>query len=179
MADLSLPSARDLMEPADCILRGDMDLLDAVDQLLSHRKSAAPVVGESGELEGLLTEKDCLRILTRLAYDSPASAAIVRELQSEIVSVCEPEMDLFRVSDLFLQNNFPLLPVAEQGRLLGTISRQRMLQAIQELRYQVVRLQDRFERSAGKQADRPRGIESMQRTASSLSPDQLVRVFGR
>lgn len=179
MPEFALPSARDLMSSTDCLLRPDMDLLDAIDTLLRYRASAAPVVSEAGALLGMLTEKDCLRILSRLTYESPGSPGAVEEFQSPITTVCEPDMDLFRVAALFLDNNFPVLPVEEDGKLIGTISRQNMLTGIQALRDSVVRMQKQFELEAGRQADRPRGIEQMQRKAASWSPDQLVRVFGR
>lgn len=179
MTDFSLPTARDFMSTGGCTLTADMDLLDAVDRLIAHNCSAAPVVGGGGELLGMLTEKDCLRILARLTYDSPASPGVVSEFQSPVACICEPDMDLFRVAKLFLDNNFPVLPVEEGGKLIGTISRQGMLRGIQALRDQVAIMQKRFEQEAGRQADRPRGIENMQRKAASWSPEQLVRVFGR
>lgn len=179
MPSIDLPKARDLMSSADCILAPDQDLLDAIERLVARGVSAAPVVDANGNLVGMLTEKDCLRVLSRLTYDA-SGAGRVSDFRSGIPCVCEGGMDLFRVAELFLQNNFPVLPVVEEGgKLIGTISRRQMLDGILRLRGQAEKLQHRLESQAGRQADRPRGIENMQRTAAGLSPEQLVRVFGR
>lgn len=174
-----LPTARQLMTEPALVLECEMDLFDAVDGLVRLKLSAAPVIGLDRKLCGILTEKDCLRILSSLTYDPDPGRGTVLHYQSEIRSVCEPEMDLFRVADLFLANNFPMLPVVENGDLVGTISRADMLRGIQALGRAADRRQERFEQRAGQQADRPRSIEALQNAAANTTTDQFVRLVGR
>lgn len=178
MPDLSLPSARHWMASPQCILKPSDRVLDAIDRLVEFGIAAAPVV-DDGQLVGMLTEKDCLRILTSITYEHGWELGLVADYQSPIVAVCEPDMDLFQVAELFLQNNFPVLPVAERRTLLGTISRKAMMKGIQALRQNLERTKKSFEEKAGRQADRPRGIENMQRAAADHSRQQLVQLFKR
>lgn len=179
MPDQSLPAARQWMASPQCVLEPSDRVLDAIDRLVEFGLAAAPVVDGDGKLVGMLTEKDCLRILTSVTYEHGWELGLVGDYQSPIVAVCEPDMDLFQVAELFLQNNFPVLPVAEQGSLLGTISRKAMMKGIQSLRRSLERTQKSFEEKAGRQADRPRGIEDMQRAAAGHSRQELVQLFKR
>ena len=88
-------------------------------------------------------------------------------------------MDIFRVAEMFLATNFPILPVVEEGKLCGLISRLAMLRGIQTYRLQMERERTQREVIAGHQADRPRTIVNMQRTVANQTKEQLVRLFGR
>lgn len=179
MSDMALPTARDWMVPSPFVIDPGMDLFDAIALLVRHRMPAAPVVDESGQLLGMLTEKDCLRVLSRVAYDDGLDGGTVRDFQSKVRVVCEPDMDLFRVLEPFLATNFPMLPVVEDGRLVGLIRRHDLLRQILEYREVLDRQLHARESQAGRQADRPRGIETLQRTAAAQSREQLVRLLGR
>ena len=106
------------------------------------------------------------------------SRAALRNL-SPTELVCTPEMDLFGVVDRFLSTNFPLMPVVDDQILVGVISRRDTLRGIQELRRRIDKERAKQEKAAGHQADRPRSIESMQRTAASRTKEQMARLFGR
>ncbi len=180
LEDLSLPTARDWVAPCPFDLSPDDDLHAALDQMVKHRASAAPVLDGAGRLVGMLTEKDCLRVLSSAAYEGDLQEGTVADFHSAVAMSIEPGMDLFRVAELFLSNNFPVLPVVENGRLIGQVSRQSVLEGIQTLRGALEERQKRFEAEAGHQADRPRSIESMQRiVANARNRDQLVRQIGR
>lgn len=179
MTEVVLPTAGDWMSKDILTFRPDDDLFAAIDQLLSNHYAAAPVVDEDEALVGILTEKDCLRVLSNVAYENDLDGGKVKEFHSVIGAVASPNMDLFRVTDLFLSTNFPLLPVVEEEHLVGVISRRDLLRGVRWFREQLNRLQGDFERAAGHQSDRPRSIESMQRTFAQSSRDQLVRLFRR
>lgn len=179
MTEVTIPTAGDCMTTEVMTFRPDDDLFTAIELLLDNHFAAAPVIDEDRHVLGMLTEKDCLRVLSNVAYDNDLVGGKVEEFQSVIRAVCSPEMDLFRVSDLFLSTNFPLLPVLEDNRLVGVVSRRDMLRGAKALRDMLDREQSALEAVAGQQADRPRSIESMQRAAASQSRDQLVRLFRR
>lgn len=180
MTGVSLPTVRDCMTSSALTFAPGDDLFHAIDLLLSNHFAAAPVVDGEKCLLGMLTEKDCLRVLSNLAYDDELeSGRVVSEYHSAIRVICEPEMDLFRVTEMFLATNFPLLPVVEDDRLVGVISRRDALRGVKRLRADLDRSRHQFEQEAGHQADRPRSIESMQRTFASKSRNQLVRLLGR
>lgn len=177
--DVALPTARDWMSTSVLTFSPEDELFDAIELLLKNSFAAAPVVDEDNCILGMLTEKDCLRVLSNLAYDNDLEGGYVKDYQSAIRVIVAPEMDLFRVAEMFLGTNFPLLPVVEGGKLCGVISRRDMLRGVRAFRSELDRRQRDQETSAGHQADRPKTIETMQRTVASQSRDQLVRLFTR
>ncbi len=179
MTELLVPTAGDWMSKNVLTFLPKDDLFDAIDQLLTNHYAAAPVVDEEGTLVGMLTEKDCLRILSNVAYENDLVGGEVQELHSAIRAVASPGMDLFRVTELFLSTNFPLLPVVDDGHLVGVISRRDLLRGVKAFREALNRAQGHLERTAGHQSDRPRSIESMQRSFAQNSRDQMVRLFRR
>ncbi len=179
MYDVELPTARDCMTSTVLSLNPEQDVFDAMAQLLKHHFAAAPVVDKDRRVLGMLTEKDCLRILSNFAYDDDLEGGKVSDYQSPLHQTCEPGMDLFGVVDRFLSTNFPLLPVVENGKLVGVISRRDTLRGIQEMRRRLDLARVKLEKAAGRQADRPRSIESMQRTAANRTKEQLARLMGR
>ena len=179
MYDVVLPTARDCMTTTVLCFSPDDDLFEAMAKLLENHFAAAPVVDEGRRVLGLLTEKDCLRSLSNFAYDDDLEGGKVKEFQSEMTVTCEPNMDIFGLSNRFLATNFPLLPVVEGDKLVGVVSRRDTLRGVQELRRRLDTARQRLEEVAGHQADRPRGIESLQRSAASQSREQLVRLMGR
>jgi len=179
MAELALPTARDWMTKQYLSLSPNTDIFDAVEQLVSSGHSAAPVVDDAGRMLGMLTEKDGLRALSQLLYSEQAQKAEVSEHMSKSCQACEPQMDLFQVTDNFLQCNFPALPVVEEGRVIGMIRRKAQLECMEAFRLEVDRQRQALEAAAGTQADRPRGIGALQQAVGSTTKEQLVRLFGR
>lgn len=179
MLDVPLPTARDCMTASVLTFAPDQDLFEAIAQLLKHSFAAAPVVDGDERLVGMLTEKDCLRVLSNVAYDEDLEGGKVRDYQSPIRIVCEPGMDIFGVADRFLACNFPLLPVVEGDKLVGVISRRDTLRGVQALRDRLDRAHQKFQEVAGRQADRPRSIEGLQQAAANTSKAQLTNLMRR
>ncbi|MEM7584625.1 MAG: CBS domain-containing protein [Acidobacteriota bacterium] len=178
MYDVDLPTARDCMTANVLTFSPEDDLFEAMGHLLANHFAAAPVVDDDDKVLGILTEKDCLRCLSNFAYED-FEGGTVNEFQSPVAMSCEPAMDIFGVSDRFLSTNYPLLPVIEDDKLVGVISRRDTLRGVQELRRRLDQARRKMEESAGHQTDRPRSIESLQRSAANQSPEQLARIMGR
>lgn len=76
-----IPTAVDLMDTGG--VRLDPDLDDGMKELSKRHLSAAPVVDSTGWLRGLLTEKDCLRILSNAAFDGPSAGTAAERRKAE------------------------------------------------------------------------------------------------
>ena len=179
MTDLTMPTAGDWMTTDVLCFQPEDDLFEAIDRLLVNHFAAAPVIDGDRQVLGILTEKDCLRVVSNVAYENDLDGGKVADFQSVVRAVCSPDMDIFRVTELFLGTNFPLLPVVEEGRLCGVISRRDLLRGVRAFREALNRQQSKKEKLAGHQADRPRSIESMQKVAGNQTRDQMVRLFRR
>lgn len=157
-----IPSAVDLMGTAGPRLHPDLDVADAIKELSKRQVPAAPVVDSTGCLRGLLTEKDCLRILSNAAFDGPAAGTVADFMSPARVTI-EPGMDLFRVAEAFLATNFPMLPVVENGQLIGLIRRHELLRRILDFIRDTAAERRREEETPSAASNRPLSIEQMQR----------------
>lgn len=168
-----IPRAEDLMEEIRLTFSPEMDLLQAIEVLARHGMSAAPVVDSERHLRGLLTEKDCLRIL----YDSALNrgrGGRVADYLSPVSEAIEIDMDIFRISEVFLGNNFPMLPVVDKGKLVGCITRQHMLEGIMTLTRAEDCEQLKIETDAREALKRPSAIGEMQKVYARYSKKQLL-----
>ncbi len=119
---------RDFMVTRLLTLTPEMSIFEAMRRLLEHRFSGAPVVDAAGKLVGMLSEKDCLRVFASGAYYYDAGGTVSDFMTREVTTV-DPDDELFKVADLFLSRSFRRLPVVEDGKLVGQISRRDVLLA--------------------------------------------------
>lgn len=171
-------TARDWMSPPRLWLAPQTDILAAINDLVRLKVHAAPVLDPQGRLLGILTEKDCLRVLSTSAYEGQVKGGTVADYMSPVSVLIEPDMDLFRAAEQFLRCNFPTLPVVENGKLLGRIDRQDMLRGIQDLT-QHHEDRRREQERLSQVTERPRSIEEMQRTVARESKENLVKRLTR
>ncbi len=111
----------------------ETDAYEAIVLLLKHQISGMPVVDNAGKLVGILSERDCLQTLVNAQYYE-LPTALVEDLMSRQPETVGPQTDILEIAKVFLQNKFRRLPVLDDGRLVGQISRRDVLRAIQELR---------------------------------------------
>lgn len=123
------PLARDMMVTRLITLTPDMDVLMAIEKLLNHHVAGGPVVDQSGNLVGFLSEKDCMQSLIDAAYDSNPVATVEMCMTREVFSIPE-EMDLYSIADIFMRTRYRRLPVVRDGRLVGQISRRDFLASL-------------------------------------------------
>jgi len=106
-----------------------MPVSEAITLLLKHRLSGVPVVDEAGELVGFLSERDCLKTLVHARYHNLPTVSVADLMTTEVETI-GPDMDILEVTNLFLSKPFRRLPVLEDGRLVGQISRSDVLRAV-------------------------------------------------
>ncbi len=125
-----LPVVRDHMDRHVATLRPEMDILDAVGVLLEKRVTGAPVVDRAGRLVGILTEKDCLRLVAAGVQGNVPRGSVVNFMTTNPETI-PPDMDVYYAAGLFLTRDFRRFPVVEDGKLVGAITRFDILRAIQ------------------------------------------------
>ncbi len=102
---------------------------DAIHVLLERRISGAPVVDQAGKLVGVLSKKDCLKIVFSTSYHGDRGGP-VSEFMSAPVETLEPDLDLVSAAQHFLESHFRRFPVLRDGRLVGQVSRCDILKAL-------------------------------------------------
>lgn len=124
-----LPLVRDHMDKQVPTLRPETDILDAVGFLLEKRITGAPVVDKSGRLVGILTEKDCLRLVA-VGVEGNLPHGNVETFMSANPETIPPDMDVYYAAGIFLKRTFRRLLVVENGKLVGAITRFDILRVI-------------------------------------------------
>lgn len=124
-----LPRVRDYMDTTVHTLRPETGLLEAVDFLLAHHVTGAPVVNEVNEVVGIVSEKDLLRLLAE-GMDHQTPRGTVADYMTKKVTTVTPEMNIYFCAGLFLNDVVRRFPVVERGKLVGAITRFDILKAI-------------------------------------------------
>ena len=115
--------------------RPEQDIYEAIDLMLKHKISGAPVLDASGKLVGLLSEKDCLRVMISSAYhNEPIGIRRVADYMTANVATITPDKDVLDVANMFLSSNYRRFPVVENGKLLGQVSRRDILKAAKDMK---------------------------------------------
>ena len=99
-----------------------MPILDAARFLIRHRVTGAPVVDAAGNLVGMLTELDCLNVLTTEGGDEAQRGTVSQYMTDEVVTI-PPDMTISYPTGVFLRSSFRRLTVVEDGKVVGAITR--------------------------------------------------------
>ena len=111
-------TARDFMVTNLITIAPEADVLDAVQLLLKHRISGAPVVAADGRYLGVFSEKCSMHVLLDAAYEQlPVSD--VRSFMDVEAQTIGPETHLLSVAQVLLPTPARRVPVLEDGQLLG------------------------------------------------------------
>lgn len=103
-------------------------VVEAMDVLLKHRISGAPVVDDDGKLIGILSEVDLMQVIVQDSYYDE-SVGIVGDYMRTEVDTVSPEVDIYTLAGMFLKARRRRYPVVRDGKLVGQISRRDVLRA--------------------------------------------------
>ena len=134
---VELPRVKDVMATNLLTLEETTDILDAVDLLLKHAISGAPVLDSGGQLVGVISEKDCLKLIAEGVNAEPPHGTVGEFMSRDVVTV-PPEMDAYYAAGRFLKESFRRFPVVDEaGKLVGQLSRRDLLRVLQGMLRQV------------------------------------------
>jgi CBS domain-containing protein len=124
-------SVRDYMTRNLLTFHANTDLFTAVERLLEHRVHAAPVVDEHGHLVGLLSSDDCMKSVLAGTYYEEVGGTVGESMKRDVLSIA-PDTDIMQAADLLVNGGRRCLPVVENDRLIGQVSRHDLLRAVKE-----------------------------------------------
>jgi len=141
--------AKDIMARDVITVRETSSVKDVARVLLHHRISAVPVVDASGSLLGIVSEGDLMRRAEAgtgrrrswwlsLLTDADALAADfvkehshrVTDIMTPDVITAKPETSLVEIAELLEKNGIKRVPIVENGKVVGIVSRANLVQAI-------------------------------------------------
>jgi CBS domain-containing protein len=130
------PTAGDFMNTHVHTVAPETPLEDVVAFLLKHRISNAPVVETDSaggrRLVGFLSEGDCLeRLSNEMFFGRPSQPQTAATIMRRHPVCVTPDTDVFTLASLFATHRFRHLPVVEQDRFVGMVSRRDILRALE------------------------------------------------
>ena len=131
MSKLDTVTAKEYMSTKLITFTPDTEVMTAINELVKHRLSGAPVLDKDGNIVGVLSEKDCLKVVIAASYEG-VPGGLVKEYMATNVATVDADTSLLEVAGKFVGSAFKRYPVVSNGRLVGQISRADVLRAISD-----------------------------------------------
>jgi CBS domain-containing protein len=108
---------------------------EVIAKIIETKISGAPVVDENRHMVGIISEKDCLRVIVDQAYHNlPAESRKVSDYMTVKVQTLSPKTNVVEAAIEFLNSPVRRFPVVENGTLIGQVSRRDILRAAQNIK---------------------------------------------
>jgi len=114
----------------------DQSIQAVIKIIIDKKISGAPVLDSQRKLVGIISEKDCLRIIVDQAYHNmPAESRKVSDYMTAKVKSLTPKTNVVEAAIEFLNSSVRRFTVVDvNGTLLGQISRRDILKAAQNIK---------------------------------------------
>ena len=128
-------TASDYMITDVITFKADQEITDVTETIIKRKISGAPVVNNEGEIIGIITEKDCLRVIYDEKYHNlfPNQGKVTNYMSKKVVTV-DYNIKINELASLFMKSNFRRYPVLKNGKMVGVISRRDVLKACKKIK---------------------------------------------
>jgi CBS domain-containing protein len=169
--------AKDIMSSPVITCRPDTSIKEAAAILVEKRISALPVVGEGGELVGIVSEADLVTLETQpdprrhlipSQYRRKAIPRVVGEVMTRDVIAVDEDADVALVARLMLEHRLKSVPVVIGNEVAGIVARRDVLRVLARSDVEIhVELEDLLDEE----------IQMMGRYRAQVS-DGIVTLYG-
>ncbi len=113
----------------------DQPIQDVIAIIINKKIAGAPVLDDQNQLVGIISEKDCLRLIVDQAYHNlPAETRKVSDYMTVKVQSLSPTTNVLDAAIEFLNSPIRRFPIVENGVLIGQVSRRHILRAAQDIK---------------------------------------------
>ena len=102
---------------------------EAISIILDHQISGLPVVDQDGQVLGVISEVDIIE----LVYQSDIASSTVGDHMTREIKTLDVESSLDDAAGLLSQRTLRRIPITEQGRLAGIVSRRDLIRFLRGL----------------------------------------------
>ncbi|MFT6166516.1 MAG: CBS domain-containing protein [Vicingaceae bacterium] len=108
--------------------------IDEVVSILIYKGiSGGPVLDDSNNLVGIISEGDCLKQIIKGKYNnSPTLNGLVEDHMVTEVKTLQPDNTIMEAAVAFLEQRIRRFPVLDNGKLVGQISQRDVMKAIED-----------------------------------------------
>jgi len=144
--------AKDIMTKNPVTITPDMEITHAAKLLFDNHVNGAPVVEKDGKMVGILCQSDLIAQQKRIPIPSlftfldgfipltslkkiekniqKIAATTVRDAMTENPVSVDPDTDIEEIAALMVDKSFYSIPVEDNGKLVGIIGKEDILQTL-------------------------------------------------
>ncbi|MCM2374152.1 CBS domain-containing protein [Aporhodopirellula aestuarii] len=130
---LHIPTVDEFMVSSLITLTPKIDVFEAIDQILARHISGAPVLNDQGEFLGIFSEKTAMRVLIAAAYDQLPGTSVDAYMNTDDRRIIHKNDTLLEIAHKFQQTPYRRLPVLENKKLIGQVSRRDVIKCEHQL----------------------------------------------
>jgi CBS domain-containing protein len=113
----------------------DQPIQDVISTIVNKKIAGAPVLDDQQHLVGIISEKDCLRLIVDQAYyNMPPETRKVSDYMTPKVQSLSPKTTIVEAAMEFLNSPIRRFPIVDNGMLIGQVSRRHILRAAQDMK---------------------------------------------
>ncbi len=122
--------AATIMQTNVPITEPDTTIKTAIHRMNSEHLTGLPVLNPNRTLAGMLSEKDVLRLI----YEKQNANGFVNQFMTIDPVSFETDATIMEICQCIINNNFRQIPVTENGKFAGLISRKDLMNFLLRLR---------------------------------------------
>ena len=126
-----MTKARDIMTDMVVCVKKNTPMIEVAQLLALNDITGIPVVDDEMQPEGIISEKDVLDLFEVMQYVE--NRTVNSSMSHEVIS-CNAEDDLEKVCRCLQENTFRRVPVLEEGKVVGIVSRRDLILFMLKLR---------------------------------------------
>ena len=123
--------AKDIMTENVLAVERGAPIYDAIQMLVEHEITGLPVVEADGSMVGIITEKDMLKEL----YDVDDKGGKVEDFMTRVVTTFDHDESVHEICNCFIKSPFRRVPILDNGKVVGIISRADIINYILKLKH--------------------------------------------
>lgn len=126
--NVSALTANDLMSRRVITVSPEDDLFEVIDLFVRNKISGAPVVDQNGHYLGVFSERTSISLLVDAAQRGTPTNQIRGFIDQDAITVSR-DTDFWTIAQILMSTHYRRLPVLENGKVVGLISRRDVLRA--------------------------------------------------
>ena len=120
-------TAKEIMTEGVMTAKKNSSVIEVIDTLLENKISGLPVTDDDNNLIAIITEKDLLNTL--FLEDIDVTNTIEPYLSNKVISFNVND-SIYEICGYFLEHNIRRVPIVQDGKLMGVISRRDILRIV-------------------------------------------------
>lgn len=130
----------DIMTRDLVVFKQNQSIHEVMKEFIKYRISGGPVVDDTGELIGVISEADCMKEISDSRYfNLPILDKTVAHFMTSEVDTIDANKTIFEAASMFFKTTRRRFPVLDKNRLVGQISRKDIVVATLNMKSQTWR----------------------------------------